>query len=191
MSAWRVRSMLQELLSDFVRVLDQARIPWMVIGGQAVLVHGEPRLTRDVDITVGLGLDRLEELLEIVATIGWKPLVDPDEFTRRTMVLPCGVTGSPLRVDLILADSPYETEALRRAQEAGDARTDGIRFATPEDVVIHKLIAGRTRDLEDARSILLKQPELDRDWVRRWLKSYEDLLGEPLMDRLQELLRTL
>ena len=26
----------------------------MVIGGQAVLVHGQPRLTQDIDITLGV-----------------------------------------------------------------------------------------------------------------------------------------
>jgi len=29
----------------------------MVIGGQAVLLYGEPRLTRDIDITLGIGVE--------------------------------------------------------------------------------------------------------------------------------------
>ena len=171
MSVWHGCFMLPELLGEFT----------------AALVHGEPRLTKDVDLTVGVGLDGLYDLIGIVDSVGWSPLADPDEFTRKTMVLPCRVPGSPLRVDLILADSPYEAEALIRARELGATRDDGIRYATAEDVIVHKLIAGRPRDLEDARSILLKQSSLDRAWIRRWLAAYATLSGEPLVDRFERL----
>ena len=31
----------------------------MLIGGQAVLLYGEPRLTRDIDITLGVDVDKI------------------------------------------------------------------------------------------------------------------------------------
>jgi hypothetical protein len=40
--------MFQELLRKVSRELKRAYIPYMVIGGQAVLLYGEPRLTRDI-----------------------------------------------------------------------------------------------------------------------------------------------
>jgi hypothetical protein len=40
--------MFQTLLVKLARTLDGAGLPYMVIGGQAVLRHGEPRLTRDL-----------------------------------------------------------------------------------------------------------------------------------------------
>ncbi len=46
--------MSQNLLTRLARALDEAHIPYMIIGGQAVLLYGEPRLTRDVDVTVSL-----------------------------------------------------------------------------------------------------------------------------------------
>jgi len=57
----------------------------MVIGGQAVLLYGEPRLTKDIDITVGADLDRLPEVLRLVKTLGLRPLTDPETFTRQTI----------------------------------------------------------------------------------------------------------
>ena len=47
-------------------------MPYMVIGGQAVLVHGEPRLTRDIDITLGLTAERVHDVLELVSSLGLK-----------------------------------------------------------------------------------------------------------------------
>ena len=54
----------------------------MIIGGQAVLIYGEPRLTKDIDVTVALGPDRLDDLRAVVSELGLRPLVDPETFTR-------------------------------------------------------------------------------------------------------------
>jgi len=65
--------MFESLLERIATALDAAAIPYMVIGGQAVLVHGEPRLTRDIDITLGVDIDRLGQVLAVTwpAACGW------------------------------------------------------------------------------------------------------------------------
>jgi hypothetical protein len=61
----------------------------MIIGGQAVLLYGEPRMTRDIDVTLGLDTDRLGDLLGAVRELALKPLPDDVEsFVKETMVLP-------------------------------------------------------------------------------------------------------
>lgn len=52
-------------------------------------------------------------------------------------------------------------------------RGHDVRFAAPEDVIIHKVFAGRPRDLEDVRTIALKNPDIDRAYIRRWLQEFE------------------
>jgi hypothetical protein len=164
------------VLAAVARALDGESIPYMVVGGQAVLLHGEPCLTKDIAVTIAAGLDRLDALLRAAAAAGLEPLVDPEEFTRRTMVLPCSDPGSGIRVDLILSFSPYEGEAVARAEGVRVGGTD-VRFATAEDLVIHKVMAGRPRDLEDARGILLKNPGFDRDLVARTLGQIDEALA--------------
>ena len=81
--------MFKQLLERIALSLDEREIPYMVIGGQAVLLYGEPRLTRDVDITLGVGPDRLQDLLAIARASAWRVLVDnPEEFVERNLVLP-------------------------------------------------------------------------------------------------------
>lgn len=81
--------MFQRLLVRIANALDGARISYMVIGGQAVLLYGEARLTKDIDVTLGVGLDRLDDVLSVVGSLGLRALADPATFTRETMVLPC------------------------------------------------------------------------------------------------------
>lgn len=40
---------LKRLIKRIAKVLDKEKIPYMIIGGQAVLIYGELRLTKDID----------------------------------------------------------------------------------------------------------------------------------------------
>ncbi len=182
--------MFESLLERIALALEGAAVPYMVIGGQAVLLHGEPRLTKDIDITLGAGLDRLQEIRGLMRTMGLSPLVEPDDFTRRTMVLPCSDPGSGIRVDFIFSFSPYERQAIAGALRVRIGATD-VRFASAEDLVIHKVIAGRPRDLEDARIILLKNPRLDIHYVRHWLSDFTSALATDFASRFGGIVKSI
>jgi len=181
--------MFEQLLEAIALGLDRLGIPYMLIGGQAVLLYGEPRLTRDIDVTLGVGPERLSELLEWVRGSGWQVLVEePADFVGRTMVLPCLEPASGIRVDFIFSFSAYERQALERARRVpiGSAH---VRFASLEDLIVHKVLAGRPRDLEDVRSILLKNPGFDLEYVRHWLREFDQSLGEASLERFEEVRR--
>ena len=178
--------MFRELLRKTARCLNKASIPYMVIGGQAVLLYGEPRLTKDIVITLGLGIDGLHKIREIIPAIPLRIIVDHDEeFVRRTMVLPTVEERSGIRVDFIFSFSPYERQAIERAKEVRIGR-GSVRFASLEDVVIHKMIAGRARDIEDARSIIIKNPGYDFSYIEKWLREFGESLGENYLEQFSK-----
>ena len=153
--------MFERLLKKIALQLKKASIPYMVIGGQAVLLYGEPRLTRDIDITMGISVDGFDKVEKIIPIIGLKSLVQKEkEFVERNMVLPTIDKKSGIRVDFIFSFSPYERQAIERAKDIKLGNSI-VRFASLEDIVIHKVIAGRARDFEDVKSILLKNPKYD------------------------------
>ena len=150
----------------------------MVIGGQAVLLYGEPRLTRDIDITLGMGVNGLDKIKKIIKAIGLKILVEKErEFVERNMVLPTIDKKSGIRVDFIFSFSSYVRQAIERGKDIKLGRTL-VKFASLEDVVIHKVIAGRARDLEDVKSILLKNPKYDSVYIEKWLEEFDKSLGD-------------
>jgi predicted nucleotidyltransferase len=181
--------MFKRLLEKRAQALDEAQLPYMIIGGQAVLLYGEPRLTKDIDITLGATVDRLDVVLKVAKQVGFTPLVDPGSFVDQTMVLPCRDEKTGIRVDFIFSRSAYEKQALERVRyvQIGNTR---VRFVSPEDLIIHKIIAGRPRDLEDVRSLLLKQTSLDEIYLRHWLEAYSEALGVPLWETFQKIIRS-
>jgi hypothetical protein len=178
----------EALLGRLARALADAGIPYMVIGGQAVLFYGEPRLTRDIDITLGVDADELPRLLEVCASTGLRALVpDAAAFAHETMVLPAVEQSTGIRVDFIFSSLPYERQAIERGQ---DRPLEGasVRYASAEDIIIHKLVAGRPRDIEDARAIIAKTPGTDRAYVTRWLREFDRALARELAPQFERLL---
>lgn len=173
--------MFEELISKIARALKEADLPYMIIGGQAVLLYGTPRMTKDIDITLGIGIDALDRVLKAVAIIGLE--IIPEDFrpfVQRTFVLPSKDKKTGIRVDFIFSFTTYEKQAIARAKSI-QLRTTPVMFSSVEDIIIHKIFAGRPRDLEDVRSIIIKNPDFDRSYVRRWLRDFDRSFEKPAL----------
>ena len=53
--------------------------------------------------------------------------------------------------------------------------------------MIHKLFAGRARDVEDVRGILLRQRELDRGYIVRWLEELGKAVDQDFVSTFEKL----
>ena len=175
--------MLKEAALKVARALEELGLPYAFIGGFALAFWGEPRLTADLDITL-LAEDpegAARKLLE-----RFRPRVeDPLGFLRQTRVLLLEVDGVP--VDVAFAMPGYEEEALRRAVRVSLPGGE-VRVLSPEDLIIHKCVAGRPRDLEDVKGILLRQRVLDLDYIRRWLREFEGLVQHSPLGEFERVL---
>jgi hypothetical protein len=181
--------MFEELLKRIAAALDAAGIPYMIIGGQAVLLYGEPRLTRDIDLTLGIGPDEVERMIAILPTLTLSSLTpNPKEFVQETMVLPCQDKKTGIRVDFIFSLTSYEAEALNRSKLV-KMGTIEIRFASLEDLIIHKVIAGRPRDWEDVERVLAKNPQADIPFIEKQLSLFEESVDRPLLEPLRQFLK--
>lgn len=181
----------ERLLARLSEGLESAGLDFMLIGGQAVLLHGEPRLTQDIDITLGVGPEALGTVLAACERMELLALPeDVQSFVRETFVLPAADTRSGVRVDLIFSTTPYEAQAIERSLRV-EVGGRPVPFATAEDLILHKLFAGRPRDLEDAHGVVLrKRDELDWVYLERWAEEFSAVPGkEGIRSVLSELRR--
>jgi hypothetical protein len=51
---------LEKLLKKISLKFEKNKIDYMIIGEQAVLIYGEPRLTKDIDIILGTDIEDLK-----------------------------------------------------------------------------------------------------------------------------------
>lgn len=152
----------------------------MLIGGQAVLVHGEPRVTKDIDITLGADVSLLPIVKGIAESLSLRPLEgQTDAFVKQAAVFSVVQDASGIRVDFIFSYTPYEQQAIKRALtvKLGEAY---VRVATIEDTIVHKMFAGRPRDIEDVRGIVAKKSGYDREYLRNWLSLFSTVAEKDL-----------
>jgi hypothetical protein len=115
----------------------------------------------------------------------------PIEFLRVNRVLLLQEEASALGLDLSLAASGFEVDAIGRASPY-DFSTDGslvIRTCSAEDLVIYKAIANRDLDWHDIKGILIRQADaLDTPFVDRCIRPLAELKEEPeIWDRWVQL----
>lgn len=168
--------MIEKLIAKIVQCLDEEKIPYMIIGGQAVLLYGTPRLTRDIDIILGVDTDKFSLVKEICNKLELKLLSEnPEDFAKDTNVLPAEDPDSRIRVDFIFSFTLYERQAIERAKEVV-MNNYPVKFASREDVIIHKMLAARAIDEEDIKNILVKnKTSIDYEYIRKWLLEFSDI----------------
>ena len=183
--------MIQKLITKIARHLDKENIPYMLIGGQAVLLYGMVRLTEDIDITLGVDTDKLNLMKKLLKEI---KLVIPknidDAFIKKTNVLVGIDKATGIRIDFIFSFTPYEKQALKRARIVR-LNNYNVSFASCEDTIIHKIFASRPRDLEDARILLKKNMKaLDIAYIKKWLREFSDIARHNLVKELEKILNS-
>ena len=166
-----------ELLNALSAVLDRWG-RWYLFGAQAVVAYGVPRLSADVDVTVELDPDDSERFVEEMEAGGFTLRVDDPEFVRRTRVMPFVHVATGMPLDVVLAGSGLEDEFLGRAKTTDIGGID-VPLIDVADLVISKILAGRPKDMADARSLWRAHgSSADRRRVVRLLRLLEEALGQ-------------
>src|SRR5260370_3207860 len=130
-----------------------------VMGGLALSAWKRPRATRDVDLLIGIGSHRLEELLALLGAAGFQAKHTPPVRQLGAMQI-MQLEFEPkdsfvsISVDLLLVESEYHGEAFRRKVTMHFENVAGDIFVLNcEDLLLHKFIAGRIIDPPDAAAM--------------------------------------
>jgi hypothetical protein len=169
-----------ELSLLFVRPLNRLGTRYIVSGGIAAILYGEPRLTNDVDVVVFLPIEDIRLLLEVFPSPEF--YLPPAEVIAKEIARP-----QKGRFNVIHADTGFKADFYAAGRDELNAwgfrnarrmeyRGEPIVVAPPEYVVVRKLEyyreGGSDKHLRDIRSMLavsgdqINRTELD-EWIRR------------------------
>jgi hypothetical protein len=156
-------------LARVAQLLRDAGLDYAIIGAHGVNAWLEPRFTADIDVTARLDSTSLQRLRMVFADAG---LALTAEHGARLPSGPDFIRFSSadrtVLVEIQAAKTALQTSLLSRATTTAE----GIRVATPEDLVVLKLIAGRPKDRIDLLG-LLALPNLDWDYVERAAREWD------------------
>ena len=164
----------QEILAEFTSLLNELSINYVMIGGLAISSWSAERFTRDMDLTIELNKN-------LWATLSQKFSSSSNFQIKQTCLDTDSSLPSLIRldyknypIDLIVSLTPLQKEAISRGIRTKIFGPE-VNLATPEDVIILKLIANRTQDIADIEILIQKLSDLDFPYIEKWAKEWEVL----------------
>ncbi|MGH3451883.1 MAG: hypothetical protein ACRDQW_14430 [Haloechinothrix sp.] len=160
-------------LRRVVSALDDADLPYMLVGSFASTLHGAPRTTQDIDLVID---PTHESLSRFVAALDLSTVYvgpDPHEALDRRDQFNVVDTSSGWKIDLVIR----KDRAFGRNEFARRMKTNllgmSVWVATAEDTVLSKLewaaMSGSDRQADDAATVLAVRGEaIDDEYLDRW-----------------------
>jgi len=164
---------------ELQRFCSQRGWEYCFIGGLAIQRWGEPRNTSAADLTLMTGFGGEEVFIDELLSRFTSRRPDAREFGLRYRVLLLRATnGVPL--DIALGAMPFEKHCVLRSSLWDLPDRIQLRTCSAEDLIVHKVFAGRERDWLDEEGVLLvRQNRLDFPQIHTELEPLLSLKEQP------------
>lgn len=146
-----------------------------LIGGIAVQRWGEPRVTRDVDITLLAGFGREASFVDALLSRYAARIENARNFALRHRVLLLATT-SGVGIDVSLGALPFEECVVSRATAFSFGPGLDLRTCSAEDLIVLKLFASRPLDIRDAEGVIIRhKDQLDWPYIEDQLRPLAEI----------------
>lgn len=137
---------------QFLKLLNESNIKYLIVGAYAVALYAEPRNTGDIDIFYENSTVNCERILKALDDFGMKSLqINIEDLKTENIVVQLGV--APVRIDLISVISGVtfnEAFADKKIKQFGNTEAN---FISKELLIKNKIASGRKKDLADLESL--------------------------------------
>ena len=137
---------------DFIELCNKNTVEYLVVGGLAVVVHGYPRFTGDMDIWMKLTDANATKMLKVLEEFGFSSLgISKEDLLQVDAVIQIGIR--PLRIDLMneIAGISFD-DAFSERKEISRENVI-INFIGLNHLLESKKIAGRKQDQADIHKL--------------------------------------
>jgi predicted nucleotidyltransferase len=133
---------------DLLAAFAASGVRYVLIGGYAVMFHGRPRATKDLDLLVAVDEGNRERLGKALREFGAPAgIVEAARMMTDKDVVYFG--ASPLRVDLLGSASGLDFDGVHERAIVASLDDVAVPVIGLDDLIVNKRAAGRPRDLDD------------------------------------------
>ena len=153
--------LLNKDYKEFVQFLNANAVEYLVVGGYALMAHGHPRYTGDIDFWVNQTTENIVNLLKALEQFGFASVgLRQEDFLVEQAVIQLGFP--PARIDLMVSISGVEFAGAYKSRLEVDLDDTRINVINRADFIRNKQATGRARDLIDLKELGVDVQKLDK-----------------------------
>lgn len=147
---------LPEDFKDFIKFLNANKVKYLLLGGWAVGLYGNPRATKDIDFLIAVDDTNLRRFRKAMYEFG-APTIDIAIFKEKGNFFRMG--RPPIQIDIISDAAGIDIKSCYSRRQI--IKTEGLEISviSKDDLIKNKKAAGRHRDLDDAEILEKGQAE--------------------------------
>jgi predicted nucleotidyltransferase len=133
---------------EFLKLLNEHDVEYLLIGGYAVAYHGYARATEDMDIWIAINPENAHKIVAVLKIFGFdSPDLLPELFLQQNKIIRMGIP--PLRLEITTTISGVQFEQCY--SDRIKAVLDGVdvTLIDLENLKRNKKASGRAKDLAD------------------------------------------
>ena len=144
--------MLSKDFKEFIQLLNENNVKYLVVGGYAVALHGYPRYTKDLDVWVELSFDNAGRILKALEKFGFGSLdLKADDFLEGDQIVQLGYP--PNRIDILTTLKDLTFEDCYKSKVEIEIQGVHINFIDIDSLKKNKRATGRLQDLADVENL--------------------------------------
>ena len=144
--------MLNQDFKEFIQLLNDNQVRYLVIGGYAVAVHGHPRYTKDIDIWIEISEENAQKLVTALTQFGFESLeLTSEDFQTPNQIIQLGYP--PNRIDLITNPDGIDFQTCYDSKIEVTINDVPVKFINLDNLKKNKLASGRLQDLADLEKL--------------------------------------
>lgn len=146
--------MLNQDFKEFIQLLNDNHVHYLVVGGYAVALHGYPRYTKDIDIWIELAQENATRIIETLEQFGFGLLgLKENDFLVEDQIIQLGY--APNRIDIIFTLPGVKFKECNDKRLLVDIDGVEVNFIDRENLRNNKKATGKLQDLADLEKLEL------------------------------------
>lgn len=142
---------------EFLRLLNAAKVEYLLIGGYAVGYHGYPRTTADMDVWVAVSAKNASKLVDVFRLFGLRDASLTQElFLQRGKIIRVGVP--PMRIEVLTEIDGVDFAECFAAREVVALDGLNVNLISLRHLRRNKQASGRHKDLDDLEHLPKRRP---------------------------------
>lgn len=147
-----VEQVLPDDFKEFLKLLNESNIEYLLIGGYAVAYHGYPRATGDMDIWVGISPANASKLVEAFNRFGMHDKqLTAELFQEQGKIIRMGVL--PMRIEVLTKIDGVNFQECYAARLITEIDGQSVSIISRDHLRRNKKASGRHKDLDDIENL--------------------------------------